>query len=71
MKKWTVGKVLYWALAAIFSLVFIYPIYFTVISSFKNNNVTNALWDGVSFMQIITFEKSWNVHILWIEWRHG
>ena len=38
MKKWTVGKVLYWALAAIFSLVFIYPIYFTVISSFKNNN---------------------------------
>lgn len=42
MKKWTVGKVLYWVLAAIFSLIFIYPIYFTVISSFKNKVVEDS-----------------------------
>lgn len=37
-KKWSVGKAIYWFFAILFSVIFIYPIYFTVVSSFKNNN---------------------------------
>jgi len=38
MGKWTIGKCVYWLLALIFCFVFLYPVYFTIISSFKNNN---------------------------------
>lgn len=38
MKKWKPGKVIYIFFAILFSFIFIYPIYFTVISAFKNNN---------------------------------
>lgn len=37
MKKWTIGKAVYTFLSILFSLIFLYPIYFTVVSSFKNN----------------------------------
>lgn len=42
MKKLKAGNVIYWLLAAVFSFIFIYPIYFTVISSLKDNN---AIWN--------------------------
>lgn len=38
MKKWTIGKVVYWFFAILLSFIFIYPVYFTIVSSFKNNN---------------------------------
>ena len=38
MKKIRVRSVIFVVLAIIFSLIFIYPIYFTVVSSFKNNS---------------------------------
>jgi raffinose/stachyose/melibiose transport system permease protein len=38
MKKLTVGKGLFGFFALLFAFVFLYPIYFTVISSFKDNN---------------------------------
>lgn len=38
MKKLSFGKVLFVALAAIFAFIFLYPMYFTLISAFKNNN---------------------------------
>ncbi len=37
MKKLKVGDILYRVLAVFFFLIFVYPIYFTVVSSFKNN----------------------------------
>ena len=47
MKKCSIGKVIYWILAVLFSAVFIYPVYFTVISSFKNNN---EIWNTMFAM---------------------
>ncbi len=38
MRKWTIGKVVYWLFAVLFCFIFIYPVYFTIVSSFKNNN---------------------------------
>lgn len=37
MKKLKAGDILYRVLAVFFFLIFVYPIYFTVVSSFKNN----------------------------------
>lgn len=37
MKKLKAGDILYRILAVFFFLIFVYPIYFTVVSSFKNN----------------------------------
>ena len=47
MKKCSIGKLIYWMLAVLFSAVFIYPVYFTVISSFKNNN---EIWNTMFAM---------------------
>lgn len=47
MKKCTIGKVVYWLLAVLFSAIFIYPVYFTVVSSFKNNN---EIWNTMFAM---------------------
>lgn len=38
MKKFTVGKTIFYIFAVIFAFIFLYPIYFTLISSLKNNN---------------------------------
>ena len=52
MKKCSIGKVIYWILAVLFSAVFIYPVYFTVISSFKNNNeIWNTMFAMPSAME--------------------
>ena len=37
-KKWTVGKVIYWGIACLWFGAAIFPLYFTFISSFKNNS---------------------------------
>ncbi len=37
MRKNSIGKGIYWFFAVLFSFIFIYPVYFTVVSSFKNN----------------------------------
>lgn len=38
MKKITIPKIIYILFAIIFAFIFIYPIYFTLVSAFKNNN---------------------------------
>lgn len=47
MRKCTIGKAIYWLLAVMCSAVFIYPVYFTVISSFKSNN---EIWNTMFAM---------------------
>lgn len=37
-RKWTVGKVIYWGIACLWFGAAIFPLYFTFISSFKNNS---------------------------------
>lgn len=38
MKRLTISKAIYAAIALLFFFIFLYPIYFTVVSSFKSNN---------------------------------
>lgn len=38
MRKVTAGKLFYVLFAALFAFIFLYPVYFTVVSSFKSNN---------------------------------
>lgn len=42
VKRFTFGRFLYVFLAILFCFIFLYPIYFTLISSFKDNN---AIWN--------------------------